>query len=129
MVSPIQQREFAGGTDAQPKPLTVAVWALSAVCLGLLATVVYLTGRSAAASAVGSSRPPDALSVFWRGFTDGPIPPLVVFSNAAFVGRPETGIRYFDSFRDSRDAILDHYTGVGEVLAFTSWIVCSLFFA
>ena len=26
-------------------------------------------------------------------------------------------MRYFDSARDSRDAILDHYTGVGEVLA------------
>ena len=115
-VSPIQQKEFAGWTEPKPKPLTVAVWALAAVCLGLLATVVYLTGRSATASAMGSNRPPDALSVFWRGFTDGTIPPLVVFSNAAFVGRPETGIRYFDSSRDSRDAILDHYTGVGEVL-------------
>src|SRR3954465_5022555 len=37
-VLPIQ-KEFAGGTQPQPKPLTVAVWALSAVCLGLLATV------------------------------------------------------------------------------------------
>src|SRR6266566_4720962 len=43
--------------------------------------------------------------------------PKVIFSNGAFVGRPETGMRYFDAARDSRDLILDHYTGVGEVLA------------
>ncbi len=43
--------------------------------------------------------------------------PWVIFSNAAFVGRPETGMRYRDPSRDSRDLILDHYTGVGEVLA------------
>jgi hypothetical protein len=42
---------------------------------------------------------------------------MVVFSNAEFVGRPETGMRYFDPAKDSRADILDHYTGVGEVLA------------
>ena len=41
----------------------------------------------------------------------------MIFSNGAFVGRPETGMRYFDPARDSRDEILEHYTGVGEVLA------------
>ena len=41
----------------------------------------------------------------------------MIFSNGAFVGRPETGMRYFDPARDSRDRILEHYTGVGEVLA------------
>ncbi|HXE35629.1 MAG TPA: hypothetical protein VN087_17075, partial [Verrucomicrobiae bacterium] len=43
--------------------------------------------------------------------------PWVVFSNAAFVGRPETGMRYRDAARDAGAPILDHYTGVGEVLA------------
>jgi hypothetical protein len=41
----------------------------------------------------------------------------VIFSNAAFVGRPETGMRYYNSRRDSKSAVYDHYTGVGEVLA------------
>ena len=36
---------------------------------------------------------------------------------AEFVGRPTSGMRYYDATRDSRDTILDHYTGVGEVLA------------
>jgi hypothetical protein len=48
---------------------------------------------------------------------NGPEEPWIIFSNGAFVGRPETGLRYFDPARDSRQAILDHYTGVGEVLA------------
>jgi hypothetical protein len=41
----------------------------------------------------------------------------VIFSNAAFVGRPETGMRYYNSRQDSKVATYDHYTGVGEVLA------------
>src|SRR6266478_2571831 len=36
---------------------------------------------------------------------------------AAFVGRPDAGMRYYDSGRDSRARVLDYYTGVGEVLA------------
>jgi hypothetical protein len=60
---------------------------------------------------------PAAFRVFWRGFTSGPEEPWVVFSNAAFIGRPETGMRYRDPARDAGAPILDHYTGVGEVLA------------
>ncbi len=52
-----------------------------------------------------------------KAYVIGPEEPWVIFSNGAFVGRPETGMRYFDSAHDSREAILDHYTGVGEVLA------------
>jgi hypothetical protein len=46
-----------------------------------------------------------------------PQPPWVIFSNANFVGRPQTNMRYFNPSTDSREAVLDHYTGVGEVLA------------
>ncbi len=41
----------------------------------------------------------------------------MIFSNGNFVGRPETGMRYFNPAADSQALILDHYTGVGEVLA------------
>jgi hypothetical protein len=58
-----------------------------------------------------------ALQTFWKPFLDRPEEPLIVFSNAAFVGRPETGMRYYNPGHDSRDSIWDHYTGVGEVLA------------
>lgn len=65
------------------------------------------------------SRPavPVALRAFWGQFDSGPYVPWVIFSNGKFVGRPETGMRYMNPARDSRDLVLDHYTGVGEVLA------------
>jgi hypothetical protein len=57
------------------------------------------------------------LADFWRPFTSGAEEPWVIFSNAAFVGRPETGMRYYNSSQDSKTTVYDHYTGVGEVLA------------
>lgn len=60
---------------------------------------------------------PASLQTFWKPFMTGPEEPYVVFSNAAFVGRPETGIRYFNPAKDAHERIWDHYTGVGEVLA------------
>ena len=60
---------------------------------------------------------PSALHSFWDGFLLGHEPPWVVFSNAPFVGRPDTGMRYYNASRDGKALLLDHYTGVGEVLA------------
>ena len=60
---------------------------------------------------------PTVLRVFWKGFLTAPQEPWVIFSNAAFVGRPDSGMRYYKSARDGQAHILDHYTGVGEVLA------------
>ena len=57
------------------------------------------------------------LAEFWRPFTSAPEEPWVIYSNAAFVGRPETGMRYFNGRQDSKSAAFDHYTGVGEVLS------------
>ncbi len=65
----------------------------------------------------GAGESSDALLALWLRFFDGPEPPLVVYSNAAFVGRPETGLRYFNAVTDSNGPIHDHYTGVGEVMA------------
>jgi len=60
---------------------------------------------------------PVAYQLFWNRFVTGPQQPWVIFSNGSFVGRPETGMRYFNPASDSSAFILDHYTGVGEVLA------------
>jgi len=60
---------------------------------------------------------PASIRTFWNGFLTGHEPPWVIFSNAAFVGRPDTGMRYYDAKRDVNLITLDHYTGVGEVLA------------
>lgn len=61
--------------------------------------------------------PPAALRIFWQPFISAPEGPWIIFSNAAFVGRPEIGMRYFDPQKDGPGQLWDHYTGVGEVLA------------
>jgi hypothetical protein len=100
-------------------------WLATALSLGILlalaaATILGLLWTRNSAQA-GFSREgelaPAAFRVFWNGFVSGQEEPWVVFSNAAFVGRPETGMRYYDTVKDKNSFILDHYTGVGEVLA------------
>jgi hypothetical protein len=60
---------------------------------------------------------PPPLKALWHVFIDAPERTWVVFSNAEFVGRPETGLRYLDPAKDKGHAIFDHYTGIGEVMA------------
>jgi hypothetical protein len=84
--------------------------------LGALAYVV-LRGQPAAAPRPPAGTLPAPLRAFWSPYLQHSEDPLVVFSNAAFVGRPETGLRYLKPETDSRAKVQDHYTGVGEVLA------------
>jgi len=97
----------------------IAAVVLSFVLVAALAAVAALSSelnsiREKSRSELSSSA---ALRMFWSQFASGAGAPWVIFSNAAFVGRPETGMRYLDPVRDPRNLILDHYTGVGEVLA------------
>lgn len=88
------------------------------VSLAVLGTVLWSRRQIDTASAVQSAaRAAGPLATFWRPFTSGTEEPWVIYSNAAFVGRPETGMRYYNSRQDSKNAVYDHYTGVGEVLA------------
>jgi hypothetical protein len=100
-------------------------WVAATISTGVLlalatATILGLLWNRSSAQA-GLSREsevaPAAFRVFWNGFASGQEEPWVIFSNAAFVGRPETGMRYYDTAKDKGSFILDHYTGVGEVLA------------
>jgi hypothetical protein len=107
-----------------PRPSEKGSWRFIALTMCvLLAASFVLMGlllRRNQAGNPGATPPlpaPAVYSTFWRAFVSTPEEPWVIFSNGAFVGRPETGMRYFDPARDSRDVILDHYTGVGEVLA------------
>jgi hypothetical protein len=96
--------------------ITFAV--LFAASLVALFSVLPMRRSPALASTQGDSAPvPEAFRIFWKPFLSGPDEPRVIFSNAAFVGRPEVGLRYFNPVRDSKDLVFDHYTGVGEVLA------------
>jgi len=70
-------------------------------------------------SALRSKIPPvpAALQTFWSPFVRAAENPLVVYTNSMFVGTADTGMRYFDPSRDSRNLITEeHYTGVGEVV-------------
>ncbi|MFY9562509.1 MAG: hypothetical protein WAQ52_19930 [Terriglobales bacterium] len=96
----------------------IAIAVLSVLLTAALAMIVNLWSKNSETSLASGEPPaPAAFQVFWSPFVAGPEEPWVVFSNAAFIGRPETGMRYFDSKRDPRSHIWDHYTGVGEVLA------------
>ena len=109
------------------EPAIPLLWrfALIALLTCLLVSLVLmgslLWGHKQANASSGTVR--DAASVsgplaeFWRPFTAATEEPWVIFSNAAFVGRPETGMRYFNARQDSKTPVHDLYTGVGEVLA------------
>ncbi|MFZ0561028.1 MAG: hypothetical protein WAM43_05425 [Terriglobales bacterium] len=97
----------------------LTVVGLSSALVAALVAIVVLSFalNSTRARVSTNSTIPVALRRFWSEFVSSSDAPWIIFSNAAFVGRPETGMRYLDPARDSHDLILDHYTGVGEVLA------------
>jgi hypothetical protein len=100
-------------------------WVAAVLSLGFLLGLATLTifgllwSRNSAQAGLARETEvaPAAFRVFWNGFVSGQEEPWVIFSNAEFVGRPETGMRYYDTTKDKGSFILDHYTGVGEVLA------------
>ena len=117
-----------GTLGAQPAAETAAPrgkWIFAVATLTFLlaiAAVVILSlasNRNSAQAGISHDEtgPPAAMKVFWNGFVSGQDEPWVIFSNAKFVGRPELGLRYYDSEKDKNTTIFDQYTGVGEVLA------------
>jgi hypothetical protein len=84
----------------------------------VMATTLLLNQKSPDSLATRAAQPANSgLEIFWKPFISGPDEPWAVFSNGSFVGRPETGLRYYDPSRDAGARLWDHYTGVGEVLA------------
>jgi hypothetical protein len=110
--SPAQGRSSRGWLAA------LVIFALVLTAVAAVATdrlLVRRMGSTHAANETGEA--PLALRIFWKGFLTGPQEPWVIFSNATFVGHPDTGMRYYNPARDAHTPTLDHYTGVGEVLA------------
>jgi hypothetical protein len=95
----------------------IAVGVLAILLLAALGTIAMLASGRGRAQASTKNSVPAVYQTFWNRFVTGPEEPWVIFSNGNFVGRPETGMRYYNPETDSHSAILDHYTGVGEVLA------------
>lgn len=84
------------------------------------AALIYINHRKDTLPAPLQSKVPPVpavLQTFWSPFVRAREEPFVVFCNSVFVGTADTGMRYFDPSRDSRDQITEqHYTGVGEVV-------------
>ncbi len=112
--------ESAAEGAQTPRRWMAAVILVSVILSAVVAVAMdrFLNRRTAEAR-LDTENPevPTVLRVFWKGFLTAPQEPWVIFSNAAFVGRPDSGMRYYKSSRDGQAHILDHYTGVGEVLA------------
>jgi hypothetical protein len=114
--SNLPQTKRSGGSD---------YWKLAAITLAILLATALVglasllnTRKLAPTVLAGASEPaPAEFQELWKPFIRGPQEPWLIFSNAAFIGRPETGMRYYNPSRDAGDEIWDHYTGVGEVLA------------
>ena len=119
-----QSQNLSQAADGSKIRKNLLRWMGSAVALSVLlaAGVAALVARwedssHKATSVVRPSLGPSVFRTFWKGFLSSESDPWVVFSNAGFVGRPETGMRYKSSAEAPGTFVLDHYTGVGEVLA------------
>jgi hypothetical protein len=95
----------------------IAAWLLAICSCALLVSLVYTSRNRPIPVAAVEAEIPAPLKALWHVFIDAPERTWVVFSNAEFVGRPETGLRYLDPAKDKGHAIFDHYTGIGEVMA------------
>ena len=95
----------------------IAVLALSVMLAATLATTAILLSQRTRAQLAPSQPVAPVYQIFWNRFLTTPQQPWVIFSNASFVGHPNTNMHYFNPATDGRGVILDHYTGVGEVLA------------
>jgi hypothetical protein len=121
---PVRSAEAAKDTNSAALPLSLR-WVSALVVFSMVLAAFLAVGidrivphRIAEAHlATDAANAPVAIHAFWMGFLAGHEQPWVVFSNAPFVGRPDTGMRYYNAARDGNATILDHYTGVGEVLA------------
>lgn len=112
--------------DAPPLPRhappSTRGWAIAVLVLSILlasvsvATAILLSQRPKTQSFTAQPVAP-VYQIFWNRFVTSPQQPWVIFSNASFVGHPQRNMHYFNPASDSRGVILDHYTGVGEVLA------------
>ena len=96
------------GESSRPALLVIALSAL--LFAAIIAIAALVLGRNPSPAGATGTGAPAAFRVFWQRFSAGPEDPWVIFSNGAFVGRPETGLRYFNPAQDSQQAILDHYT-------------------
>jgi hypothetical protein len=110
--TPVQTKALDKATPPWLRTISIVPGIALGLAAGLLLSF-FLPSRTA--QKTGPDR--TELRTFWSSVLKSPSPPLVIFSNAEFKGRPESGLRYFDPQSDSREHVNDLYTGIGEVLA------------
>ncbi|MGC1783970.1 MAG: hypothetical protein WA708_15715 [Acidobacteriaceae bacterium] len=96
---------------------TSSLWWKSGLVLIVLVLFFLLGlhfGRMRKSRTVTPANP--AMETFWRPFFSG-TPPLVIYSNALFVGNSKKGLRYAPPASEETltDSYIDTYTGIGEV--------------
>jgi len=116
-VPPVEVHHSEAAPALRRDPYRIAAWLLSILCFGLIVSLVYMARNHPVPVTEARPEIPAPLKALWHAFIDAPERTWVVFSNAEFVGRPETGLRYLDPAKDKGQAIFDHYTGIGEVMA------------
>ena len=90
---------------------------ISLIMLVILAVWGGVLWKQKRAAATPSPRSP--LETLWYPFFTGNEPPLVIYSNAVFVGSARTGMHYAspDGSDNQSPLRIDSYTGIGELVA------------
>jgi hypothetical protein len=112
--------ETAASPVSEPAPQVIRRWDFwkstpLGLALGvLLVLVVAGSGFLAARARPRAAADKSAMDVFWAPFLSGD-PPVVIYSNARFLGDSKTGLRYAPAGVSSTEPVVDNYTGIGEV--------------
>src|SRR4029077_2738331 len=88
-------RHEPGFPPGTPRKWIATVVVLSALLAAALFTAgfLFLQQKNGDVKASGDiPQAPAAFHIFWKGFITGPDEPWVIFSNAAFTGRPDIGM-------------------------------------
>ena len=110
----------------EPEPAVPVSWWLRfksfiliglGVFAGIALAILFLWARPLKTPVGMLAAPDPALRAFWQPYLSDRTERVVVFSNANFVGRPDRGLHYYHPGEDQPQDVIDHYTGVGEVLS------------
>lgn len=115
------ESQLSFGTTTLPAGRSVSArlrpWRLW-VGVALIAICLTLAGFIGGRTTLLQKDPAPEVSKLWAPFLKGE-PPLVVYSNASFVGDSTTGLKYANAETEANhtDKIVDYYTGTGELAA------------
>jgi len=97
-----------------PRKQSRFLWIGIGLTVAVIAAASFFLGRQSASPA----SPDSSVARLWQPFLTGE-EPLVIYSNASFIGDSRTGMRYAqpDDTPTASEPIIDTYTGIGELSA------------